>query len=159
LLDTDLVGACQVVVDIHSRFLFESELCGRRRRQDLSVAELNELMLDAQRQAYGPGLDHDVLHPYMWAVKGHYFTPFYNWPYTFGLLFGIGLYAQYQVEPDRFRAGYDDLLSSTGLDDAAQLAARFDIDVRSTQFWTSSLDVLRARIDSFASLVDGASQP
>ena len=159
LLDTDLQGACQVVVDIHSRFLFESELCGRRRRQDLSVAELNELMLDAQRQAYGDGLDPNALHPWMWAVKGHYFTPFYNWPYTFGLLFGIGLYAQYQVEPDRFRAGYDDLLSSTGLDDAAQLAARFDIDVRSTQFWTSSLDVLRARIDSFASLVDGASQP
>jgi len=152
LLDTDLQGACQVVVDIHSRFLFERELCERRRRQDLSVTELNELMVDAQRQAYGDGLDHDTLHPFMWAVKGHYFTPFYNWPYTFGLLFGIGLYARYQEDPDRFRAGYDDLLSATGLDDAAGLAGRFDIDVRSTGFWTSSLDVLRARIDAFASL-------
>ena len=50
--------------------------------------------------------------PYMWAVKPHYFTPFYNWPYTFGLLFGIGLYAQYVDDPERFRAGYDDMLST-----------------------------------------------
>ena len=97
---------------------------------------------------------------YMWAVKGHYFTPFYNWPYTFGLLFGIGLYARYRDDPDRFRAGYDDLLSSTGLDDAAGLAGRFGIDVRSSDFWSSSLDVLRARIDAFEALVgDGRERP
>ena len=53
-------------------------------------------------------------HQYMWAVKPHYFTPFYNWPYTFGLLFGIGLYARYVDDPERFRAGYDDLLSTVG---------------------------------------------
>ncbi len=87
----------------------------------------------ARRPARRPtatALDPTTLHPYMWAVKGHYFTPFYNWPYTFGLLFGIGLYARYQDDPDRFRAGYDDLLSATGLDDAAGLAGRFGIDVR-----------------------------
>ena len=141
-----------MVVDIHSRFLFERELCDRREQQALSVAELCELMLDAQRAAYGDGLDPDALHPCMWAVKGHYFTPFYNWPYTFGLLFGIGLYARYLDDPDRFRSGYDDLLSATGLGDAAGLAARFGIDVRSTAFWASSLDVLRARIDAFEQL-------
>jgi oligoendopeptidase F len=156
LLDTDLQGACQVVVDIHSRFLFERDLYQRRGRQALAVAELDELMLSAQREAYGDGLDPDHLHPRMWAVKGHYFTPFYNWPYTYGLLFGIGLYARYQAEPDRFRAGYDDLLSSTGLADAAELGARFGIDVRSGEFWTASLDVLRARIDAFEALVTAA---
>ena len=66
----------------------------------------------------------------MWAVKPHYFTPFYNWPYTFGLLFGIGLYARYLDDPERFRAGYDDLLSATGMADAATLAAAFGFDVR-----------------------------
>ena len=66
----------------------------------------------------------------MWAVKGHYFTPFYNWPYTFGLLFGIGLYARYLDDPDKFRAGYDDLLSTVGMADAATLAGRFGFDVR-----------------------------
>ncbi len=156
LLDTDLQGACQVVVDIRSRFLFERELCTRRERQTLSVTELCELMLDAQRTAYGDGLDHDALHPWMWAVKGHYFTPFYNWPYTFGLLFGLGLYTRFREDPDRFRAGYDDLLSATGLDDAIGLAGRFGIDVTDTAFWSSSLDVLRARIDAFAELAEAA---
>ena len=66
----------------------------------------------------------------MWAVKAHYFTPFYNWPYTFGLLFGIGLYARYVDDPDAFRAGYDDLLSADGMADAAALAGRFGFDVR-----------------------------
>ena len=142
LLNTDLQGATQVVVDIHSRFLFESELCRRRAVSTLSVDELDAIMLDAQREAYGDGLDQDTAHPRMWAVKGHYFTPFYNWPYTFGLLFGLGLHARYLEDPNGFRAGYDDLLSSTGMGDAATLGARFGIDVRAQEFWASSLAVL-----------------
>ncbi len=154
LLDSDLQAACQVVVDIRSRFLFERELCARRARQALSVGELCELMLDAQVAAYGHGLDPDALHPWMWAVKGHYFTPFYNWPYTYGLLFGIGLYARHRDDPDRFRAGYDTLLSMTGMEDAAGLGARFGIDVRDQGFWTASLDVLRHRIAAFIELAE-----
>ncbi|MDQ1532555.1 MAG: hypothetical protein QOF28_316, partial [Actinomycetota bacterium] len=125
LLDNHLLGATQVVVDIHSRFLFETELCRQRRRTSLSVDDLNATMLDAQEAAYGDGLHPEYRHPYMWAVKPHYFTPFYNWPYTFGLLFGIGLYARYVDDPERFRAGYDDLLSAVGMADAVTLAARF----------------------------------
>jgi pepF/M3 family oligoendopeptidase len=154
ILDSYLVGASQVVVDIHSRFLFETELCRRRRRTSVSVAELNAMMLDAQNTAYGDGLQAEHRHPYMWAVKPHYFTPFYNWPYTFGLLFGIGLYAQYTVEQERFRAGYDDLLSGTGMADAATLTAGFGFDVRDPAFWASSLDVIRGHIDDFERLVD-----
>ena len=86
----------------------------------------------------------------MWAVKPHYFTPFYNWPYTFGLLFGIGLYARYRDDPERFRAGYDDLLSSTGMADAAALAARFGFDVRDGAFWAASLAVLKGHIEDHA---------
>jgi pepF/M3 family oligoendopeptidase len=155
ILEHQLQGACQVVVDIHSRFLFESRLFERRARRDLSVAELNALMLDAQRETYGDGLDPDVLHPYMWAMKPHYYSTgrsFYNWPYTFGLLFGLGLYARYREDPAGFRAGYDDLLSSTGLDSAADLAARFGIDVRTGGFWRASLDVIREQIRRFETL-------
>jgi oligoendopeptidase F len=162
LLDTHLVGAAQVVVDIHSRFLFESELCRRRRRTVMSPNELSAMMLDAQDVAYGDGLDPSRRHPYMWAVKAHYFTPFYNWPYTYGLLFGIGLFARYTGDPDGFRAGYDDLLASTGMADAAMLAARFDIDVRSRAFWDTSLDTLRRHIDEYVTLtgtVPRAGQP
>ena len=104
LLDVDLQGATQVVVDIHSRFLFETEVFARRHRRTLGVAELDELMLTAQADAYGDGLDQATAHPHMWAVKPHYYSPhFYNWPYTFGLLFGLGLFARYRDDPDRFR--------------------------------------------------------
>ena len=90
----------------------------------------------------------------MWAVKPHYYaTAFYNWPYTFGLLFGIGLYARYTADPERFRLGYDDLLSATGLADAAELAGRFGIDIRDEAFWSDSLDVVRTRIERFTAVV------
>ena len=163
ILETELQGQAQVVVDIHSRFLFESRVFEARAKRELSVAELNAVMLEAQRETYGVvgaderdgGLDAASLHPYMWAVKGHYYAtdrPFYNFPYTFGLLFGLGLYARYRADPDAFRALYDDLLSSTGLADAATLAARFGMDTRSEGFWASSLDVIRARINAFEAL-------
>ncbi|HUR76352.1 MAG TPA: M3 family oligoendopeptidase [Acidimicrobiales bacterium] len=151
ILEIDLQGSCQVVVDIHSRFLFEQALSEKRKERALSVAELCALMADAQAQTYGDALSVD--HPYMWAAKPHYYgSAFYNWPYTFGLLFGIGLFAAYREDNDKFRAGYDDLLSATGLGSAAALAARFDIDVTSETFWTASLDVIRARIEEFCRL-------
>ena len=142
----------QTVVDIHSRFLFETEVCARRRRTTMSVADLKAAMLEAQDAAYGDGLHHEHRHEYMWAVKGHYFTPFYNWPYTFGLLFGIGLYAKYVDDPERFRAGYDDLLSTVGMADASTLADRFGLEVRTRAFWAESLAVLRRHIDDYEAL-------
>ena len=155
ILEASLQDQTQVTVDISSRFLFESRVFERRLQRDLSVEELNELMLETQRETYGDGLDDDVLHPYMWAVKGHYYSVaagFYNYPYMFGLLFGLGLYAQYQVDPDKFRVGYDDLLSSTGMADAATLAARFGFDIESRQFWDQSLDIVRKDVDRFEAL-------
>jgi oligoendopeptidase F len=158
ILESSLQEATGVVVDILSRFLFESRLLEARRERELSVAELNELMLEAQRESYGAGLDPDQLHRYMWAMKPHYyFSAFYNYPYTFGLLFGLGLYAHYEHDADEFRAGYDDLLSSTGLADAAGLAERFGIDTRSPAFWRGSLDVIRADVDRYcASALTGS---
>ncbi|HEV2236247.1 MAG TPA: M3 family oligoendopeptidase [Ktedonobacterales bacterium] len=158
ILEASVQGSCQVVVDITSRFLFERAVFDRRRARELSVDELNELMLDAQRETYGDGLDANALHPYMWAVKPHYYStgrPFYNFPYMFGLLFGLGLYARYQQDPDAFRAGYDELLAATGLADAATLAARFGIETRTPQFWRESLAIVRADIDRFVALVEG----
>jgi pepF/M3 family oligoendopeptidase len=150
ILEGSLQEAAGVVVDILSRFLFESRLFEARRERELSVSELCDLMLQAQGETYGEGVDPDALHPYMWAMKPHYyFSAFYNYPYTFGLLFGLGLYARYEADPDEFRAGYDDLLSSTGTADAAELASRFGIDIRSPEFWRGSLDVVRGEIDRY----------
>jgi pepF/M3 family oligoendopeptidase len=155
LLDVDLQGANQVVVDIHSRFLFETEVFARRQRRTLGVNELNEIMLQAQADAYGDGLDQTTAHPHMWVLKGHYYgSHFYNWPYTYGLLFGLGLFAQYHADPDRFRAGYDDLLSRAGMATAEVLGSAFGIDVTSESFWTASLDVLRARMAEYSKLAE-----
>jgi oligoendopeptidase F len=155
LLEDSLQNACQVVVDINSRFLFEQRLFERREWRELSIAELNELMLEAQRETYGDGLDEAALHPYMWAVKTHYYSSgrsFYNYPYMFGLLFGLGLYAHYRRDPESFKQRYDNLLSSTGLSDAATLAARFQIDLRSEAFWRASLDLVRQDVTRFEEL-------
>jgi pepF/M3 family oligoendopeptidase len=156
ILEASLQGSCQIVVDITSRFLLEQGVFEKRRERELSVEELNALILDAQRQTYGDGLDPDTLHPYMWAMKPHYYSAgrsYYNFPYMFGLLFGLGLYARYQQEGETFTARYDDLLASTGLDDAATLAQRFGIDIRDGAFWRASLDQIRADVERFEALV------
>jgi oligoendopeptidase F len=153
LLDVDLQGTNQVVVDIRSRFLFETEVFARRQRRTLSAAELCELMNEAQLAAYGDGIDQATAHPYMWLLKPHYYgSHFYNWPYTYGLLFGLGLFARYQEDPERFRSGYDTLLSRVGMDTAEQLGEAFELDVTDEAFWTSSLDVIRSRMAEYERL-------
>jgi oligoendopeptidase F len=141
-----------VVVDITSRFLLEKGVFEGRETRELSASELCGLMTDAQKATYGDGLDPDALHPYMWAMKPHYYSAglsFYNFPYMFGLLFGLGLYAEFEKDPTAFKSGYDDLLSSTGLEDAAPLAAKFGIDIRSAAFWEGSLGTICRDIDEF----------
>ncbi|MDW8052267.1 MAG: M3 family oligoendopeptidase [Armatimonadota bacterium] len=154
ILEASLQGACQVVVDITSRFIFEKTVFERRNERELSAQELCAIMREAQLQTYGDGLDPNALHPYMWAAKPHYYSStFYNYPYMFGLLFGLGLYARYLDDPDSFRARYDDLLSRTGMADAPTLAAEFGFDLRTPAFWRSALDTIRRDVERFESLV------
>lgn len=158
ILEESIQGACQVVVDITSRFLFEQRVFQQREKRELSIDELKTIMLETQRETYGDGLDETQLHPYMWAVKGHYYSTgrsYYNYPYMFGLLFGLGLYARYQQDPEAFKQGYDNLLSSTGLADAATLAAQFGIDLRTEAFWRASFDIIRQDIKQFEKLIVG----
>ncbi|MCO5177614.1 MAG: M3 family oligoendopeptidase [Thermomicrobiales bacterium] len=156
IIEASLQGNCQIVVDITSRFLFEQAVFDGRVERELSVAELCDAMTTAQRETYGDGLDDVALHPYMWAAKPHYYSggrAFYNYPYMFGLLFGLGLYARYRQDPAGFPERYDALLSSTGLADAATLAAQFGIDLHAVDFWRASLDIIRGDIERFAELV------
>jgi pepF/M3 family oligoendopeptidase len=156
ILEQSVQGASQVVIDILSRFDFEQALFAARRERELSIGELNRLMLAAQEATYGDALAPQERHPYMWAVKGHYYSPdlsYYNYPYLFGLIFGLGLYAIYRREPGAFPDRYDALLAWTGRASAADLAARFDIDLRDRGFWRSSLDVIRDDIDRLETLV------
>ena len=157
ILEGALQDACGIVVDITSRFLFEQAVFERRKERELSADEFCALMLDAQQQTYGDALDADALHPYMWAVKGHYYSAdfaYYNYPYMFGLLFGLGLYAQFEDDPETFRQNYDALLASTGNADATELAANFGFDIQTPEFWKKSLDVIREDVDRFVELID-----
>ena len=143
------------MVDITSRFLFEQEVFERRAQAELSAEDFCEIMLRAQRATYGDGIDGRYLHPYMWAWKPHYYRSelaFYNYPYAFGLLFDIGLYAVYQARGPAFVPEYEALLSSTGEASPADLAARFGIDLRRPEFWQSSLHVIEQRIDRYLAL-------
>ena len=157
LLEGNLMEVTQVIVDILSRYLFESEVIERRKDHTLSVNELKEIMLDAQDKSYGDGLDPDVRHPYMWACKCHYYYPglaFYNFPYAFGQLFGAGVFAQYKQEGASFVPKYCQLLRSCGSGMVADVAASVGIDVRSVDFWRESLNVYVKEIDEFIALAD-----
>ena len=155
ILETSLIGDTQVIVDIYSRYLFEKEVFERRAKAELSVEELNEIMEDAQKATYGDGLDENYLQKYMWTWKPHYYRAglsFYNYPYAFGSLFGIGLYAIYQQSGADFIPDYIDLLTNTGGANAADLAARFGINIREQSFWEISLQVIGKRIERYLEL-------
>lgn len=155
ILENDIQGSAQVIVDILSRYIFETELFEDRKESSLSVSELNELMLDAQRQTYGDGLDEKFLHPSMWVCKPHYYyadANFYNFPYAFGQLFGKGLFAEFLKRGDEFVKEYDNLLAVTGKHTILDVAKMMDIDLHSEAFWKSSLKLIEADIDKFISL-------
>lgn len=155
ILENDISGAGQVIVDIYSRFLFESALIEKRENGSLSVKELKELMLQAQKEAYGNGLDPEMLHPYMWVCKPHYYSAdynYYNFPYAFGLLFAKGLYAVYLERGEAFVEQYDQLLAVTGKMSIADVAAIMDVDVRSVDFWRNSLSFIGKDIEKFVEL-------
>jgi pepF/M3 family oligoendopeptidase len=155
ILESSISDSAQVVVDIMSRFLFESELFKRRESGSLSVKELKEIMLNAQKEAYGNGLDTNFLHPYMWLCKPHYYSAdynFYNFPYAFGLLFSKGLYAEYLKRGMEFIAEYDRMLSVTGKMNISDVAKVMNIDVHKVDFWRSSLELIKNEIDKFVKL-------
>ncbi len=155
ILENQLLNASQVIVDITSRFIFEKEVFERRSKAELAADDFCQIMEDAQKIAYGDGLDPKHLHKFMWTWKPHYYYAgfsFYNYPYAFGLLFGTGLFAIYQQRGKEFTKDYRDLLASTGLGDAATLAARFDINIRDKKFWLDSLNVIGQQVDQYVSL-------
>ncbi|ERK32543.1 M3 family oligoendopeptidase [Clostridium intestinale] len=155
ILETEISGCTQVIVDIYSRFLFESELFERRKNGALSAEEIKEIMLNAQRDAYGDGLDPEYLHPYMWTWKPHYYyanSNFYNFPYAFGLLFSKGLYAEYLKSGKDFPKVYEELLSITGKNKLADVTKVMNIDIRNVDFWRASLKTIEEDIEEFIKL-------
>jgi len=149
ILEQFVQGACQVCVDILCRFYFEREIFKRRAEGELMAQDFCEIMLDCQRKTYGDGIDEKLMHPYMWAVKGHYYSTgfsFYNYPYAFGQLFGLGLYSRSLKDNDGtpFYQKYNKLLSLTGQLPAKDVAATAGIDLESSSFWEEGLEIIAA---------------
>lgn len=142
LVEHFLQEACQVCVDILSRFYFESAVFERRAEGELSASELCSLMEEAQDRTYGSALV--VKHPYMWAVKGHYYSSdfsYYNYPYAFGQLFALGLY-QLGLRSEQ----YNQVLSLAGSLDARQVASTVGIDLADPAFWQQGIDLIAAYV-------------
>ena len=157
LLESVLQDATQTIVDIYSRFLFESALFEARKTHIPTADELNQMMLDAQEGAYGEGLDPELRNSGMWVCKGHYYynsRHFYNFPYAFGHLFGLGVFKKYQEEGASFLPKYNALLASCGSDTIPNVCASVGIDVRSADYWRSALEVLRAEVDEFIRITE-----
>ena len=155
VLEAQIQGAAQIIVDIYSRYLFEREVFERRAEAELSADDFNEIMERAQKATYGDGLDERYLQKFMWTWKPHYYSPglsFYNFPYAFGLLFATGLYAIYQQRGTAFVEDYKSLLASTGEANAADLAKRFGINIRTKKFWEDSIAVFAKRIDRYCEI-------
>ena len=102
--------------------------------------------------------DPDDLDPWFWASKLHFYitsTSFYNFPYTFGYLFSLGLFARAKREGPAFLPRYEALLRSTGGGSAEEVArAALGVDLAKPEFWNASLDRVEGTLDEF--LVESA---
>ena len=155
LIEEFLQDSTQTCVDILSRFYFEKEFFERRKEGDLTPSQISAIMIDAQKRSYGDGLDCEALHPYMWAVKGHYYRSslsFYNFPYAFGLLFGLGVYHLGKGE-DNFAKRYDELLLYSGQNSGEKVAASASLDITKKEFWQGSMAIVKQYVDEFCHLV------
>ena len=152
LIESQLQDCTQIIVDIYSRFLFEDEVIRRRKNTFLFAKDLEEIMTNAQKEAYGEGLDESTLHPYMWCCKSHYFSAglsYYNFPYAFGGLFSRGLYAKYLEEGEAFLPKYRALLKATTVESVENVAHIAGIDLTEPEFWRKSLQIIADKIDEF----------
>ena len=152
ILEQELQDSTQVIVDILSRYIFESNVFSRSEKEFLNEDTLNKMMLDAQLESYGDGLDPKYLNSGMWINKGHYYSTgrsFYNFPYAFGLLFAKGIYGKYLEKGSSFVPEVQKLLQNSGKDNLINVAKSVNIDITSVDFWKSSLEVIKKDIELF----------
>ncbi|WP_087056957.1 M3 family oligoendopeptidase [Marinilactibacillus psychrotolerans] len=156
LLDTKIQNALAMFLNIHARFIFESNFYEERKKGLVSAGRLNELMEEAQKEAYQDSLA--SYHPSFWASKLHFYISdisFYNFPYTFGYLFSLGIYAQALESGSDFEDQYIALLQDTGSMNTEDLARKhLDVDLTTTDFWVKGINILKEDIQTFMDLTE-----
>ncbi|OMF38826.1 oligoendopeptidase [Paenibacillus sp. FSL H8-0548] len=156
LLEDKIQRSVAFFMNIHARFLFETRFYARRSEGLVSVEELNDLMVEAQREAYCDKLGE--VHPHFWASKLHFYltdVPFYNFPYTFGYLFSAGIYARSLKEGSDFKSQYVALLRDTGRMSVEQLAAvHLGVNVEEKDFWRDAVALTAVDVDQFIEMTN-----
>ncbi|MEH7353240.1 M3 family oligoendopeptidase [Neobacillus drentensis] len=154
LLDDKIQRTVALLMNIHARFLFETRFYEERKLGIVSVEKLNELMLEAQKEAYCGALEE--YHPLFWASKLHFFitgVPFYNFPYTFGYLFSLGIYAEALEEGKGYEEKYIALLRDTASMTVEELARKhLQVDLTQKDFWEKAVRICLDDIDEFLEL-------
>jgi len=157
LSDQKLQSALSFMSNIHARFLFDTRFYEERKGGMLSRERLNELMVQAQKEAFFGILDEKQgYHPLFWASKMHFFitgAPFYNFPYTFGYLFANGVYDRAVKEGKSFASRYRALLADTGRMTTEEIARKhLGDDLSRPDFWRDAVSRVLADIDPFVKL-------
>jgi len=156
LLDSSLQTACLLVADQMGLFTFEQRLFAERAHHELAADDLCAMMLDAQRDIYGTGLDESVLHPYRWAAVGQLYSAshsFYNIPYTIGYLFALSLYAHFQDDRAACVSFLDHLLAVGGQEDMTEVAASHGCDLRAATFWHGGTGIIAREVSDYVALL------
>jgi oligoendopeptidase F len=158
LLDGALGDAVAFLMNIHARFLFEDAFHRERAAGEVPTDRLSALMESAQKTAYLNALAADGWNPRFWVSKLHFYItglPFYNFPYTFGYLLSLGVYAVGRNSGPGFADQYRQLLLATGCRDAEDaVQSTLGYDLRGPEFWNRSLDVIAERVQQFVELSD-----
>ena len=93
--------------------------------------------------------------PMFWASKLHFYMTspqFYNFPYTFGYLFALGVYAHGESlgEGAGFHEQYVALLRDTGRMTAEELVERhLGVSISEPEFWARSVAIVERKLDGF----------
>lgn len=153
LLDSKLQRSVTFLCNIHARFLFDVAFHEERKSGNLSSDRLSELMTASQKKAYCDALEE--YHPFFWASKMHFHStgsPFYNFPYTFGFLFSLGVYLRAREEKDN-EERYIALLQDTGRMSAEELARKhLGVNLQEESFWQHAIDFLKQDVKEFESI-------
>lgn len=154
LLEDKVSRSIAFFMNIHARFLFEKQFYEERKQGMVGTDRLNELMVEAQKEAYCDSLsEYD---PYFWASKLHFHitgVPFYNFPYTFGYLFSQGIYAYAQDYEGDFEAKYTALLRDTGQLTVEELAQKhLQVDLTQPDFWENAIETCEQDVRAFLEL-------
>ncbi|MEC6747793.1 M3 family oligoendopeptidase [Marinilactibacillus sp. XAAS-LB27] len=156
LLDSKNARAATMFMNIHSRYIFESAFYEERKTGIVTDDRLSELMVDAQKEAYQDSLS--TYHPTFWASKLHFYNtgvPFYNFPYTFGFLFSLGIYARSLEEGTDFEDRYIALLRDTASMTTEELAQKhLNVDLTQPEFWQSAIDMVHSDIDEYLEITE-----